>query len=296
MTGEFTNRATLDDSASAGSEQASAQRSSSPPAVGARPLFRWVGGKQRLLPKIIPFLPSEFGTYYEPFFGGGALYFRLSPREAVLGDKNPEVTNYLQVVKESPGALVRALSRLRNSEAAYYKVRGSVPVSPIQRAARFQYLVNLGFSGVYRVNKKGNFNVPYSGESDRVFFDGNQIWRAHRCLKSATIITGEFDETVTTAVAGDLVYFDPPYTVAHDNNGFLEYNEHIFQWQDQMKLARLVKELAARGVKVVVSNANHASVRALYDEAKIYEICRRSTIAAGSKFRGEVKEVLIVYV
>lgn len=260
-----------------------------------KPLFRWVGGKQKLLRQIQPYVPQRFGTYYEPFFGGGALYLALNPAKAVIGDKNPDLVNFLQVVQKNPGALIKALAQLKNSFREYYATRASAPKTTIARAARFQYLINLGFSGVYRVNKNGNFNVPYSKESNRSFFDGASIWAAHRMLQGASIRCGDFSETVEPARAGDLVYFDPPYTVAHDNNGFLEYNESIFQWREQEKLALLAKRLAARGVTVIVSNANHSSVRDLYDSRKIYEITRKSTVAAASKHRGEVKEILVVY-
>lgn len=260
-----------------------------------KPLFRWVGGKQKLLTKLLPFVPKEYGTYFEPFFGGGALYFSLSPKRAVIGDKNPELVNFLTVVRENPGALIRALSKLENSEEAYYAVRASKPSGAIARAARFQYLINLGFSGVYRVNKNGEFNVPYSKEAERTFFDGSKIFAAHRMLKNASVFCGDFADTVKEAQKGDFVYFDPPYTVAHDNNGFLEYNESIFQWEEQEKLAALVKSLAQKGVFVLVSNANHNSVRELYDFHHIHYIDRKSTISASNNFRGKVKEVLVVY-
>ena len=259
------------------------------------PLFRWVGGKRKLLNKILPYVPQKFGTYYEPFLGGAALYFSLNPKSAVLGDKNPEIVNYFNTVKASPGALIRALSQNINSSENYYRIRDLKPSTHIQKAARFQYLVNLGFSGVYRVNKKGEFNVPYSKEVNRQFFDGADIWAAHRMLKGAKLICGDFSKTVANATSGDLVYFDPPYTVAHDNNGFLEYNESIFEWKEQVKLSLLVKELAQKGVKVIVSNANHFSVRDLYDEVNIKYIDRSSTISADGKKRGMVKEILVVY-
>jgi DNA adenine methylase len=260
-----------------------------------RPLFRWVGGKQKLLSQILPHVPQKFGTYFEPFFGGGALYFNLNPKRAVIGDKNPDLVNFLSVVKDSPHALIKSLARNVNSSEAYYAVRAAIPANPIPRAARFQYLINLGFSGVYRVNRKGKFNVPYSKEENRRFFDGEKIWAAHRMLQNTQIYNGDFEETVASAVEGDFVYFDPPYTVAHDNNGFLEYNENIFQWQEQEKLALLVKKLVSRGVRVIVSNANHASVRALYDSTKIHYVRRQSTVSAESAFRGEVQEILFVH-
>lgn len=261
----------------------------------ATPLYRWVGGKRKLLPQILPLLPAEFGTYYEPFFGGGAAYFSLQHSRAVIGDKNPELINFLRVVKSGPGHLIKALSKLRNSESEYYRVRASKPDSEIQRAARFIYLTNLSFNGIYRVNKKGDFNVPYCKEPDRPFFDGAKIWACHRKLKETEIKLGNFAETVASAKSGDLVYFDPPYTVAHDNNGFLEYNEHIFQWDDQVKLAELAKQLNRKGVRVVISNANHDSVKKLYDTDKTHLIHRTSTVSGDGSKRVKVQEILVVY-
>lgn len=259
------------------------------------PLFRWVGGKRKLLSKFLPFVPKEYGTYYEPFFGGGALYFSLRPKRAVVGDVNAEIVNLLQVVKDSPEDLIQSLATNTNSKTAYYAMRAKNPTGAIQRATRFQYLVSLAFSGVYRVNKSGKFNVPYSHEEYRDFFDADRIRTASKLLQSTTIVCGDFADTVKKAKAGDFVYFDPPYTVAHDNNGFLEYNECIFQWQDQQKLATLVKALAAKGVKILVSNANHSTVRALYDASHVYMIERKSTISATKESRGDVKEILVVY-
>jgi len=259
------------------------------------PLFRWVGGKRKLLSKILPFVPKEYGTYYEPFFGGGALYFSLRPKQAVVGDVNADIVNLLQVVKDNPEELIQSLATNTNSKTAYYAMRAKNPTGTIQRATRFQYLVSLAFSGIYRVNKSGRFNVPYSHEQYREFFDANRIRTASKLLQNTTIVCGDFSETVKMAKAGDMVYFDPPYTVAHDNNGFLEYNECIFQWQDQVKLATLVKALAAKGVKVIVSNANHESVRDLYDKNYVHMIERKSTISAATGSRGDVKEILVVY-
>ncbi len=259
------------------------------------PLYRWVGGKRKLLPQILPHLPKQFGTYYEPFFGGGAVFFALHHSKSVVGDKNPEIINLLNVVKDNPALLIRALSKLNNSSTNYYETRSHTPESCIQRAARFIYLTNLSFNGIYRVNKLGQFNVPYCKEPDRPFFDGEKIWAAHRQLKNTTIKLGGFDETVKTASAGDLVYFDPPYTVKHDNNGFLEYNESIFQWEDQIKLANTTKELAKKGVTVVISNANHESVRSLYDANKINLLERTSTVSGDGTKRVKVREILVVY-
>lgn len=257
------------------------------------PMYRWVGGKRKLLHKILPHIPSKFGTYYEPFFGGGALFFALNPHQAVIGDTNQEVVNFLRVLQESPLALIRALAKKRNTEEDYYSIRATKPKGSIQRAARFLYLVKLGFSGVYRVNKKGEFNVPYSHEHERAVFNGGELIAGSKRLANTSIIHADFEVTTRTAKAGDFVYFDPPYTVAHNNNGFIEYNEQIFSWSDQVRLAKVASALAAKGVRVLISNANHSSLRELYRNHRMIEIQRPSTISAQGKHRTGVEEILV---
>lgn len=258
------------------------------------PLFRWVGGKRRLLGQIRPHLPKTFGTYYEPFLGGAALFFDLQPKRGVLADLNNDLIGFYCAVRDNPKALIAELEAYTNNKTEFLRVRSAKPTGKIKRAARFYYLVNLAFNGIYRVNKSGDFNVPYCRNPHRGIVDSEKIMAAHKALADCTIVAGDFEESVVSAKSGDLVYFDPPYTVAHDNNGFLQYNESIFSWSDQERLARVATDLQGRGVTVLISNANHSSLHKLYARAETHLIQRASTIAASGSERGKVKEILVV--
>jgi len=200
------------------------------------PLFRWAGGKRRLISQILPVVPKSFNHYYEPFSGGAALFFKLQPANATLGDKNEELINCYQQVKSSPEEVIEALGKLKNTKTEYYKIRAALPKNRIDRAARLIYLMELSFNGIYRVNSDGGFNVPYGSKKNKEF-DFDKIRKVSKAFATTEFVCGDFGTTVKNAKEGDLVYFDPPYTVAHGNNGFVQYNERIFSWAGQIRLA-----------------------------------------------------------
>lgn len=232
--------------------------------------------------------------YFEPFVGGGALFFYLRPRKAFIADRNAALIECYQAVKETPDLVVSALRRLTNSEAEYYRIRDSRPRSKHGRAARLIYLCRLSFNGIYRENQNGEFNVPYSYRTELDVAEPDTIRAASECLRGTDIACCDFEEAVSGARAGDVVYFDPPYTVAHNNNGFVKYNATLFSWSDQQRLATVAQRLAKSGCRVLISNADHATVRALYPGFSRIRIKRQSVIAASSDFRKEISEVLIV--
>ncbi len=247
-----------------------------------------------MLEQIRPFLPKFFGTYYEPFLGGGALFFDLRPRNAVLGDLNVDLIEFYRSVQNSPHSLREKIMQLGSSKSEYLDIRASRPKTSLERAARFYYLVALSFNGIYRVNRKGKFNVPFGGNSKRLKLDLPELIAAQKSLQGQRIILGDFEATVDGAAAGDFVYFDPPYTVAHDKNGFIEYNESIFSWADQQRLCKVATDLRKRGVYVLVSNATHHSIKNLYSAAEQHVITRASTVAANGARRSAVNELLVV--
>ena len=256
------------------------------------PLLKWPGGKRAILDSIEKVLPSEFGCYYEPFVGGGALFFALSPGCAVLADKNSELIECYEVVRDDPDDVIAELRAMGNSEGDYYRIRALQPETAIGRAARLIYLTILSFNGIYRVNLKGQFNVPYGYRTHLDPCDVTRIRSASKVLAEAKLLRADFEKAVETAKHGDLVYLDPPYTVAHAKNGFLKYNARIFSWDDQTRLARVAHTLAARGCHVIVSNADHESLRDLYDGFEVLEVVRPSRIAASSDYRRRVTECL----
>lgn len=253
------------------------------------PLFRWAGGKRRLISQIFPLIPKQYNHYYEPFCGGAALFFHLRPRQATLGDKNEELINCYQQVKNRPEEVIAALGKFKNTKTEYYKARATLPVGLVDRAARLIYLMELSFNGIYRVNSDGGFNVPYGNKSKKKF-NFEKIRNVSRALADVKLVCGGFEKTVSGAQPGDLIYFDPPYTVAHGNNGFIQYNEKIFSWHDQEKLAKLADELIQRGCKVIVSNAEHASIENIYSTFKVHRVNRHSGIGGPVKTRKHISE------
>lgn len=258
------------------------------------PLLKWPGGKRTLVGSLAEHIPPNYGTYFEPFFGGGALFFALEPSRAVIGDINQELINCYEVVRDDPEALIKALKNFKNDEEAYYAIREYRPRSEIRRAARLLYLTRLSFNGIHRVNLKGLFNVPYGHKTHLKSLDEAAIRRVSAALAGVVIQLGDFEALTANAADGDVVYFDPPYTVAHAHNGFVKYNERIFSWADQIRLSIHAQVLADRGCTVIVSNADHASVRELYRDAKAQVLTRYSVISASKEYRREITECVFV--
>lgn len=256
------------------------------------PLLKWAGGKRWLLPHITRFAPAQFARYYEPFFGGGALFFATTPQNAVLSDLNSDLILMYSQVRDNLHEVLARLRRMPNSEAEYYRVRASSPRHPAARAARLIYLCSLSFNGIYRQNLHGQFNVPYGYKTHVDPCDAEKLTGISERLKGREIIEADFEDAVKMAGRGDFAYFDPPYTVAHENNGFVKYNAKIFSWSDQERLAAVALRLKRRGCRVLISNADHPSIRLLYHRFDVHPISRYSVMAASSEFRRPVNECL----
>jgi DNA adenine methylase len=256
------------------------------------PLLKWPGGKRRLLGNLLPYLPETYGTYFEPFLGGGAVLFALQPTVAIVSDQNADLISTYEQVKKHPRAVMNQLALLKNSEEDFYQIRALNPTSEAGRAARLIYLTNLSFNGIHRVNKRGEFNVPYGHKTQRPVYDPESIKAISKVLQPVQLYNKDFAEITKLAKAGDLVYLDPPYTVAHGSNGFVKYNDKIFSWADQERLAHLAIELNSRGCHVVVSNADHDSIRHLYKTFSVVIIGRHSIMAASSRFRRPITECI----
>jgi DNA adenine methylase len=263
---------------------------------GHLPFLKWPGGKRWLTPKIVKYFPENYQTYIEPFLGGGAVFFALAPENAILGDLNFALINcYLDI--QSNWAAVYDRLRIyhsKHSKNFYYEVRDSAEIyRPYDRSARFIYLNRTCFNAIYRVNLLGKFNVPIGTKTSVVNSD-DDFESAAGLLRNAKIFTSDFETIVNFAKKGDLLYCDPPYTVKHENNGFIKYNEKLFSWSDQIRLRDACVRAAKRGAYVFVSNAEHRSVRDLYrDVAKFSSLRRSSVIASEAGRRGNFKELLI---
>ncbi len=261
-----------------------------------RPFLKWVGGKRWLLKKRPLILPNVFNCYFEPFVGSGAVYFFLNPSRAVLADINRNVIETFVAVKLDPLGVEELLERHADLHCAdyYYSMRSCVPRSIVGRAARMIYLNRTCFNGVYRLNRAGVFNVP-KGARDDVVFEDDDFIRASEVLERTELCCSDFEMVIDDSRRFDFVFADPPYTILHNVNGFVKYNERLFSWNDQIRLANCLERALHRGVKILCTNADHASVRELYATRGflLERITRFSGIAADARKRNAFGELLI---
>jgi len=261
--------------------------------IPSAPLLKWAGGKRWLAPRLVEIISrAAFARYFEPFCGGAALFFQLAPKRAVLSDMNADLINCYKQIKNDANAVITVLRTFRNSEDDYYAIRNMNPRADSRRAARILYLTTLAFNGIYRVNLRGEFNVPYGYKTHLEAFDAERIRAASRLLQGARLFVADFEDISAEATVKDLIYFDPPYTVAHGNNGFIKYNEKILQWEDQLRLACVATAATERGCKVIVSNADHPSIRKLYTHFTMERVPRGSVMAADASYRRTITECL----
>jgi DNA adenine methylase len=238
-------------------------------------------------------MPPDFdGRYWEPFLGGGAFFFALSPKRATLSDKNEELIHTYIALRDDHEAVVDLLRRHRYKFRFYYRTRKRVPRSPQGIAARMIYLNRTCWNGLYRVNRQGEFNTPFGDFVNPTICDSDRLDAAARKLSQAQLRAGDFAEIVKDAEPGDWVYLDPPYITGHRNNGFLKYNAQLFTWADQKRLAQCAKNLTEKGVHVLVTNADHGRVVSLYAGFYSYRLTRASLVGVRTS-RGMVTEALL---
>lgn len=264
----------------------------------ALPLFKWPGGKRWLAPvitKVVSRSLAPKGTYFEPFAGGAAVFFALQPVRAVLSDVNAELIEGYETVRSKPDDVLRLLRRMRVSKEEYYRIRSSKPRSEVSRAARLLYLNRTAFGGMYRVNRSGEFNVPYGGgRTPSILWERDLLRLAGATLRRAKLLACDFETSMERAGAGDVIYCDPTYTVAHNNNGFVRYNERNFSWSDQQRLALAAHSAVSRGATVIVSNAHHAEITSLYPAWSARVVHRQSLVSSQPTARVQITECLFI--
>jgi DNA adenine methylase len=259
----------------------------------AAPFIRWAGAKRRQQKVLLSLAPPRFNRYHEPFLGSGAFFFALRPNRAVLADRIEPLMKTWTAVRDCPATVAEHIAHWPVDSATYYEVRALAPTDPALAAARFIYLNKTCYNGLYRVNAAGKFNVPFGRpKSSNVASQESLVACASLLKGEVTLLHGDFESSLDGARRGDLVYLDPPYVTGHSNNGFVEYNEVLFNWDDQVRLARVARRLAAAGVQVMVSNAWHESVLQLYKGFRVTQISTHSSMAGASAKRTRVSEAV----
>ena len=273
------------------------------PPVKARPPWRWVGGKRQLLPELRKYVPiTRDATYYEPFVGGGALFFDLAPKRAVLSDTNQQLIDTYVAIRDDVDLVIDALSDMagiyRTQDSGYYyEVRNSIAsLSGPEAAAKFIFLLAAGFNGLWRTNRAGKYNVPAGKfKTPPTICDEENLRAVSFALRDTLILCIDFELAVRPAVLGDLVYFDPPYWPVTKSANFTGYTADGFGPKDQERLRDCAKILVRRGVHVVLSNADVPEVRALYgDGFTLHEVQARRSVNSATERRGKVGELIIV--
>lgn len=277
----------------------------------ARPFLKWAGGKSQLLPELVTRSPRRIDTYYEPFLGGGALFFALiedperAPRRAVLNDLNRDLITAYEVVRDAPDALIAGLAVLEaeyfdtddhGREALFYQVRDHrVPAPGIEVATRLIFLNKTCYNGLFRVNRRGEFNVPFGRYKSPRILDRDGLQAASKALGSVELRSSDFEEVCAAAGSDDFVYFDPPFHPLSPTASFTAYTAREFGPPEQLRLKRLIDDLTRRGTPMLLSNSPHPWIRGGYEFAGycIEEVQARRAINSRGDGRGPIGELLV---
>lgn len=272
--------------------------------VAPEPFLKWAGGKTQLLGQLDRFFPGQFKAYYEPFVGSAAAFFHLRRTRtwfpAWLADSNAELVNCYQMVRDKAQTLIPLLKQHQHEHGKhhYYSVRGQNPetLTKVQRAARLIYLNKTCYNGLHRVNAKGEFNVPMGSYANPRVVDEEALKAAGKALRDTAFHAGDFSAVLDTAVAKDLIYFDPPYYT--EGTGFTSYSvsasgKNVFGAEEHRRLLEVAKELNERDCHVIISNSDTEYIRRLYKSFNIHVVHARRAINSNGNGRGTVTELII---
>lgn len=259
----------------------------------AKPFLRWAGGKRWLKKEIDELVNmNKYENYHEPFIGGGAVLFQLKPKNAFISDINKELIDTYLAVKEDPSSVIEQIKKFKKDKESYYIIRSEIFENRFEKAAKFIYLNQMSFNGIYRVNASGGYNVPY-GSRDKFEFDYDNIYLVSEFLKDVTITHCDFQDSLNNVENDDLVFLDPPYTIAHNQNGFIQYNQKIFSLEDQYRLSSIIDQIKQKNAFYILTNAAHLKVKEIFDKQdKILEISRASVVGGTNASRGQYSEYL----
>jgi DNA adenine methylase len=272
----------------------------------AKPFLKWVGGKSQLLSQLRKHIPSKFNNYYEPFIGGGALFFELEPERAFLNDLNSHLINTYKNVRDNLDELITELKKIETEyfilepeerKDKYYVKRREYnqlkEENSAKKAALLIFLNKTGFNGMYRENPKGEFNIPHGRNGITSLYNEEQLKEASKLLKRSTLETHPYDVVISNAVEGDFIYLDPPYWPMTKTSNFTSYVGQDFVIEEQYILKNIIDGLKEKGCKVMLSNSNNDDVKKLYKEYNIYEASANRFINCKPSGRGKITELVI---
>lgn len=263
------------------------------------PIVKWVGGKRQLMFELLKNMPGDYNRYFEPFIGGGALFFYLQPDNAYISDMNEELINLYQVVRDNVDELITDLQKHDISKEYFMEIRNIDRTeeyqnwSDVKKASRFIYLNRTCFNGMYRVNSKGEFNVPFGHYKNPRILDENNLINCSNLLQRTEIKHADFSEILKKIKKGDFVYFDPPYVPLSETSSFTSYTKDGFDIDMQFKLRDVCDELDSIGVKFLLSNSDTKLVNELYENYNIKKVFASRQINANADGRGKITEVLV---
>ncbi|MCL4137649.1 UNVERIFIED_CONTAM: hypothetical protein GTU68_003140 [Idotea baltica] len=264
-----------------------------------RPFLKWAGGKAKLLQSLTPLLPKQYNNYFEPFIGGGALFFYLQPKRAYISDLNSELVNCYLCIRNNPVKVIEYLKKHIYEKEYFYKLREIAKFTEYenwsneQKAARLIYLNKTCFNGLYRVNKKGEFNVPFGRYKNPLICDEKNIYLCSQALKKVNISLEDFSNTKSKLQENDFIYLDPPYVPISKSSNFTSYTLENFDIKQQENLSKFCKEITAKGVKFMLSNSSSDLVHNLYKDFNSFTVNAPRSINSKIKMRNDVEELVI---
>lgn len=274
--------------------------------VGPRPIVKWVGGKGQLLNQFQPLFPKDFNNYFEPFLGGGAVFFHLHPKKAYLNDLNQKLISALESIQTDPEGVIKILENLQDEfhsrdllkqKELFYFLRNKFNFEKnhkLEKAAILIFLNKTCFNGMYRENSRGEFNTPFGSYKNPTILDEDNVLAVSDALRNVQLTSLPFENAVEKAKKGDFIYFDPPYHPLTKTANFTGYNENNFGEDDQIRLSEVFRDLDKRGCKIMLSNSDTKFVKSLYEGFRIGKVLANRQINCKATGRGKIKELVIM--
>lgn len=262
----------------------------------AKPFLKWAGGKGKLFKYFEHRISDYYNRYFEPFIGGGAVFFKLNPETAVINDLNEELMNVYTIVKNEPVKLIKELDKLQdkvNNEKFYYEFRATAPKSELKTAARTVFLNKTGYNGMYRVNLKGEFNIPFGDMKNIRLYNEDNILACSKALGNTDIQSGDYGNLLPLIKKNDFVYLDPPYVPLSKTASFTSYTKESFGEKEQLELVEFCKAIDSKGAKFLLNNSDTEITRDIYKMFDIEIIKAARSIAASAKSRKTVNELVV---